>query len=93
MQRRAHVLPSSDDPAELHPDVGCEVSPRCVECPLPICKYDDLAWYTRWKTDRLHQVLSRQRNAGTPRRIVAQMYDVSIRTVDRAVQRCKTSAA
>lgn len=23
-----------------HPDRGCEVAPRCLECPLPECRYD-----------------------------------------------------
>jgi hypothetical protein len=22
-------------------DTGCELAPRCLECPLPMCKYDD----------------------------------------------------
>ena len=22
------------------PDTGCEVAPRCLECPLPLCKHD-----------------------------------------------------
>ena len=26
-------------------DAGCEVSPKCVDCPLSRCKFDDLAWY------------------------------------------------
>lgn len=24
----------------LYTDDGCEVAPRCLECPLPICRYD-----------------------------------------------------
>ena len=24
------------------PDTGCAVSPRCVECPLPACRYEVL---------------------------------------------------
>ena len=30
-------------------DTGCEISSKCVECPLPICRYDDSNWYTRHK--------------------------------------------
>lgn len=22
-------------------DTGCEASPKCLECPLPICRYDE----------------------------------------------------
>jgi hypothetical protein len=25
---------------ELYQDRGCEFSPRCLECPLPACRYD-----------------------------------------------------
>lgn len=25
---------------ETYEDTGCEFSPRCVECPLPACRYD-----------------------------------------------------
>ena len=28
-------------------DTGCEVSPSCLNCPLPRCKYDDPIWFQR----------------------------------------------
>ncbi len=28
-------------------DTGCEVSPSCLNCPLPQCKYDDPVWFQR----------------------------------------------
>ena len=28
-------------------DTGCEVSPSCLTCPLPQCKYDDPVWFQR----------------------------------------------
>lgn len=43
--RRLHL---ESKPEEVWPDNGCEVAPRCLECPLPRCKYDDPLW-------RLHQ--------------------------------------
>lgn len=27
----------------------CDVTPDCLECPLPACKYDDTAPYNLWK--------------------------------------------
>ena len=40
-----HQVGDSDhDPAVIR-DAGCEVSSRCVDCPLSRCKFDDLAWY------------------------------------------------
>ena len=40
-----HQVGDSDhDPAVIR-DAGCEVSPRCVRCPLSRCKFDDIDWY------------------------------------------------
>ena len=30
-------------------DTGCEISKKCVECPLPQCKHDDANWYRRYR--------------------------------------------
>ena len=30
-------------------DTGCEISDKCVECPLPKCKHDDSNWYRRYR--------------------------------------------
>jgi hypothetical protein len=28
-------------PEHIHyRDVGCDIAPRCLECPLPLCRYD-----------------------------------------------------
>ena len=29
-------------------DDGCEYSPSCLQCPLPVCKYDDPVGALRW---------------------------------------------
>ncbi len=31
----------------IPPDRGCEVAPKCLECPLPQCKHDDPLGYVR----------------------------------------------
>ena len=36
----------------IYTDTGCDVSPSCLACPLPACKYDDMAGYRRWKAMR-----------------------------------------
>jgi hypothetical protein len=28
------------DLEDFPPDTGCAVSPKCVECPLPLCRYE-----------------------------------------------------
>jgi len=37
-------------------DTGCELSSKCMECPLIRCKHDDSNWY------RKYQKLAKQRN-------------------------------
>ena len=36
-------------------DEGCEVSPSCLNCPLPQCKYDDPGWFRREKENERDQ--------------------------------------
>ena len=31
---------------------GCDVAPHCVDCPLSVCKYDDVRPYHRWKVEK-----------------------------------------
>ena len=35
----------------LPEDTGCEVAPKCLECPLPQCRYDDPGWFQRHRND------------------------------------------
>ena len=30
---------------DIYTDTGCEVSPSCLNCPLPMCKYDTSVQY------------------------------------------------
>ncbi len=34
-------------------DDGCEYSPTCLRCPLPLCKYDDPVGALRWPTGEM----------------------------------------
>ena len=29
------------DGRNFWPDNGCEVAPKCLECPLPVCRYEE----------------------------------------------------
>jgi hypothetical protein len=40
------------DTLACEPDRGCEASPSCLECPLPVC-LEDLPWRERAETKRL----------------------------------------
>ena len=70
------------------PDTGCDVAPRCLECPLPACKYDDPAAYrqaTQRNLDRLVRQARHDTGLGAAR--LGRQFGVSERTVYRILQR------
>lgn len=73
-------------------DEGCEVSPTCLECPLPRCKYDDPDWYRRLRlASRDARVLEALRTErGRPAEL-ARRFGVSLRTVQRIMKRARAS--
>ena len=40
---RSDTLPENT----RYKDDGCDVSSTCLDCPLPLCKYDDPGWLQR----------------------------------------------
>ena len=71
-------------------DTGCEVSPSCLNCPLPRCKYDDPVWFQR------HQRLSKDLDVLTAMRLedlaveeAAERFSVTVRTIFRIMRRCR----
>ena len=79
-------LPASD---ESHPpDTGCSVSPSCLCCPLPLCKYDD----PPHTDERYGRITAEAKRAAAGGRLdyvqfAATRCGVSIRTAHRAVAR------
>ena len=68
-------------------DDGCEVSFSCLDCPLPICKFDDPGWLQRESRQNRDEAMIRAR--GTERLSVAEIahrFDVSTRTVHRVLK-------
>ena len=47
------MLSSIDVLPDRYPyrDDGCELSPSCLRCPLPQCKYDDPSWFHKQRRD------------------------------------------
>ncbi len=87
-RRRGSIL--LDAYPELYPyrDDGCEVSPSCLNCPLPQCKYDDPAWYQREIRNRRDQeVLKVQKVEGLTVPQIASRFELSQRTVFRILRR------
>ena len=74
-------------------DTGCEVSPSCLQCPLPQCKYDDPGWLQReQRRERDHEVLSilRRNRLSVPE--AATRFDLSQRTIFRILKRADNVA-
>ena len=88
-------VPSVDLPPEYFPyrDEGCEVSPSCLRCPLPKCKYDDPGWLTRERrSNRDHQVLEVRHKEGVTVVELAHRFQISQRTVHRIISRASGAA-
>jgi len=82
--------PLVDQVPELYPyrDDGCELSPSCLNCPLPRCKYDDPGWLQRERRrKRDHAVLEARRRRDLTVPQLAERFGVSERTVFRILSR------
>ena len=74
-------------------DTGCEVSPSCLNCPLPQCKYDDPGWFQKHRRiARDLRVWSTMRSEGLSVEEVAEHFSVTVRTVFRIMRRCREAA-
>ena len=75
-------------------DTGCEISPSCLRCPLPQCKYDDPGWLQRErKRERDQEVLSalHQHRLSVPE--AAVRFALSERTIFRILNRTRYAPA
>ena len=82
--------PLVDQMPELYPyrDDGCELSPSCLNCPLPRCKYDDPGWIQRERRRKRDAAVLKARHHDrltVPQ--LAQRFRVSERTVFRILGR------
>ena len=74
-------------------DTGCNVSPSCLSCPLPRCKYDDPAEYHRVQYEqRFRQILQVQRSGNQSAAMLARQFGLSVRTMQRALSRLKEAS-
>ena len=77
---------------EQHPyqDTGCELSPSCLRCPLPQCKYDDPGWLQREKRrERDREVLDTLQTYGLSAPEAAARFELSQRTIFRILKRAQ----
>ncbi|MEX2598184.1 MAG: HTH domain-containing protein [Dehalococcoidia bacterium] len=94
-QRRRNEPAIDGLPEQTHyADTGCEASGSCFNCPLPQCKYDNPAWYQEYRRrGRDMEVLAAYQEEQLSVFQVAQRFNVSPRTVHRAIQRAMSPMA
>jgi hypothetical protein len=66
-------------------DEGCEYAKSCLDCPFPQCLYDEPGGRRRWLKELRNKAIVRLFQQGQNARELAAMFEVSIRTVQRAV--------
>jgi len=75
------------DYSDYH-DQGCDLSPYCLKCPLPKCRYDVEAQGKRSARMLRDRELLRQRTAaGKSIAELAAEFDLSKRTIQRIIRR------
>ena len=84
---RSDTLPENS----TYRDDGCDVSRSCLNCPLPICKYDDPDYLRRTaRGARDGAIVDVRRREGLSVPALAARFGVSTRTVHRVLQSGKT---
>ncbi len=68
-------------------DDGCDASLTCLDCPLPLCKYDDPGWLQRESRRTRDDEIFRLRQKRISVAEISQRFGISTRTVHRIVQR------
>ena len=69
-------------------DEGCEISPSCLRCPLPQCKYDEPGWLQKQKRmERDSEVVAVLLREGLSVQEAASRFALSQRTIFRILKR------
>ena len=86
-------LEMSRDELDLPPeychyrDEGCEFGVSCLNCPFPRCIYDEPGGKQRWlKGQRNREIVRQLYIEGKGERELAEMFGVSLRTVQRVLK-------
>jgi hypothetical protein len=68
-------------------DVGCEFASSCLNCPLPLCVYDEPGGKRRLlKRQRAQEMARLFTTEGKGQKELAEIFGVSQRTVQRALK-------
>lgn len=94
MARRDQVLLADVLPEHYqYRDEGCEVSPSCLNCPLPKCKHDEPGWLKRCSREqRDERILQLWREEGVSTSELARRFSLSTRSVFRILQEARPPA-
>lgn len=80
---RSDTLPENT----AYRDEGCELSPSCLRCPLPVCKYDDPGWIRRVnRITRDRAVIKVRQRDGLSVQSLSERFRISTRTVHRILK-------
>ena len=80
--RTTGVLISMGNRPSYFRDDGCEASPSCLECPLPVCKHDWHGMKDAVKVDEIEHL-------GLTEEVAAVRYGIGVRSVRRMIQRVR----
>ena len=75
---------SSDDSNYF--DTGCKYSPTCLNCPLPICIYDDPNFFKNFIKESRDKSIFQDYEKGMSVKELSVKYEVSIRTIQRSIK-------
>ena len=72
-------------------DEGCEFADSCLNCPLPVCIYDEPRGRQHWLKKQRDRELVRLFEKGKEVKELALMFGISQRTVQRALKKSMSS--
>ncbi len=70
-----------------HTDTGCDVSPSCLSCPLPVCKFENRLFAGSEEKRQLYANVYKARLTGVKVNDLAVMFNVAPRTVSRIISK------
>jgi hypothetical protein len=80
---RADTLPENT----IYRDDGCDVADSCLDCPLPVCKFDAPGWLQRAsRYERDMDVVNMRVRDGLSVEEIAERVELSGRTIHRILQ-------
>lgn len=74
-------------------DEGCEFARSCLNCPFPVCIYEEPRGKQRWLKKQRDKEILRLLRKGKNQNELSLMFSVSKRTIQRAVKKYTSKKA